>query len=173
MADAYGPDDAYDILFGGDRWVLEVEAWMRATDGALTNRTQVEFMLDCLNSYRRGLPDVSDERWNEMVELVASNAIEPDHARTYVPIEPDPNEELPECMSFKPDDSEDEDGGDQPDRQPQSGGEPETHDQTPDTGWLTQPIIDAVKTGASIADLARLHGLDPNRLPALIKAMVN
>jgi hypothetical protein len=126
MADAYEghEHEGYKVLFGGDRWVLEVEAWMRALDEkGLVQFAYAAFMLDCLNSYRRNLPDVSDERWDEAVELIAGRCVSPDTVREYVPIEPDADEPPPKCMSFIPapdadDESEPDEGDDEGDGQP-------------------------------------------------------
>ena len=112
--------EAAEVFTDYDRWQNEVEAWTRSTF-ELHRKSSAEFILDCLNSYRRGL-NVSDEEWNEGVEVIAGMAPKEElreYIRNYIPIEPYDDQPPPSCgegPGFDPPESEgdgdDDDGSD-------------------------------------------------------------
>lgn len=187
LLDAPNADEAWTTMCGYDRWQCEVEAWIRGLNEQRTlidNIEEAEFVLDCLNSYRRGLPDVTDADWEEAVEVIIGSIVVEDEElrqriREYEPIEPEPNDPAPGgCMPSVPmpgDDGEDNDGGDG-DEDMQGNGEGETPNpdnltENFDAGWLAPNILDALQGGVSATTLARERGLDVNRMPPLAQAL--
>ena len=55
------PSRTWEILTRYDRWEAEVEAWMRGIEGHTIDFLDATLILDCMNSYRRGIP-ASDEK---------------------------------------------------------------------------------------------------------------
>lgn len=99
-------------LINGDRWAVEVAAWVggiELADGARRRLGIVNFdhrlILDALNTYRRSLR-VSDERWQEARRLIFNMLNRPDDG--YVPLEPEPDDEPPKCGGFGPPNADDE-----------------------------------------------------------------
>lgn len=124
------PFEAADLLRNYDKWQNEVEAWTR-NDQPVTSMAVGELILDCLNSYRRGLK-IDDEEWEEARELIAdmaNNEVVRDHLRSYEPLEPYDDEPPPSCGSGPSLDPEDglrppEDGnGDEDQTEPEDDGE--------------------------------------------------
>lgn len=100
------PDHIVPVLKGYDTWTGEVEAWMRGLERAVIDWTDATFILDCMNTYRRGR-NVPDELWSEFVELLITKYSDTDHSaddvREYEPLEPDPNDAPPTGCGFDPD----------------------------------------------------------------------
>lgn len=164
------PNAAWDVISRYNRWVGEVEAWMRGLDGYTIDYVDSTFILDCMNSYRRGIP-ATEAQWDDFVDLLSSAYYgEPDDLFDYEPLEPDPGEKVRYCL---PDFNEDDGRGDDED----GGGDRDEHDESPDqdnpfdNGWLEQDILDELANGTTIDEAAEKHGLDSNRLPPLIAAM--
>lgn len=162
---------AWNILTGYNRWQAEVEAWMRGLAGYTVDLDDSMLILDCMNSYRRGIP-VSDTEWTDFVDLLGTlyNGNTKD-LHDYVPLEPDPGEEPRECLPgvFTPDDGRD---GEFDDAEDGEGSRHEVDMDNPfDNRWLEQDVLDELATGSSIEDVAKKHGLDTSKLPPLVAAM--
>ena len=136
-----GGVEAFDQLSGMNRWWAEVTAWVNGLESENTVLTeeQAHFALDCLNSYRRGLPaqgtPVSEADWNEAVNAIDRFYGGSEDLHLYVPLEPDPTGDAPKnCLPGIPMDifigSE---GGENEVPEPEQNDEPEA-DQDADDG---------------------------------------
>jgi len=164
------PLGAYSLMERYDPWEAEVEAWMRGLEHHSINLLDAHLILDCLNSYRRGIPMRDGARWDEMIELLGTVYDGPvKDLFDYVPLEPDPGEKARQCL---PDFNEDDGRGDD-DVDEEGNGHRQDYDKDNpfDNGWLSQEVLDEVAGGKSIADVAKARKLDPNRLPPLLEAM--
>lgn len=169
------PDNRKAAAIGSDRFDMEVEAWLRAFEhiplSLLQQNASFEFVLDCLNSYRRN-SGVEDERWNEAVALIATYAPHYEELINYTPLEPDPGDEPPACAKDAQGKAIGRDG-DGNDYNPEAMEDPFGHDDGGggDPRWLRQDIVDAIRNGARIEDIAAENSLPLDKLPALIQAM--
>lgn len=186
-------DEAADAVKAYDRWQNELEAWVRAARGwvLVTDRESVEFVLDCLSSYRRGIP-VPDRDWRAMRPMlgdaIVDDAIRP-YWDTYQPMEPDAGDPPPECGAPEPSDDETPEGWeptpgdddcDDPDcDQHDDGLEPDDDATRGDGGfdddrgfidWMEPDVIAEVLRGDPPVEVARRHGLDLADAPPLVVA---
>jgi len=174
--------DAWTMLQKYAKWDNEVEAWMRGLENAVIDFDDVMFILDCLNTYRRGVP-ATDEQWDAARELIAVVYDGPKKdVFDYVPLEPDPDDPPPKgCMpQFGDPFGHDEGDGKGPGpggddegekQEPKGEGEENPRDNPFDWGWLKQEVLDVIAGGTSIEDAAKEFDLDPTRLPPLLQAM--
>ena len=167
---------AYKLLGTYDKWQSEVEAWMRGLEHRGIDYADGTFILDCLNSYRRGIP-ATEEQWQEAIELLGTvYAGDVQDLRDYLPLEPDPGEKLRECLpDFTKDDgrSDDDEREEKDDKGDDKGDQRNDYDEANpfDLRWLAQNILDKVAGGSSIEAVAAEYDLDPTRLPPLLAAM--
>jgi hypothetical protein len=165
VRDFYG-QDAFDDLLEYDRWQHEVEAWIRGlSDTMIWSDEQGRYVLDCLNSYRRAL-DVSDRDWVDGVRALLFSLVTDESIRNYLlgyrPLEPDPDDDPGTGGCITRGDVEDGGGEPEPERAPET-----------DRGWLRRDIMkQAFNDPNSIPALAAEHGLDLNKLPPLLKAVI-
>lgn len=174
--------EAFETLIEQDRWETEIEAWMRGE--RITTLQQGQCMLDCLNSYRRTL-SISDRVWEyDRDALLETMAVEKhwEALKAYIPLEPDDDDEEPDCSEYGEVTDDEMDGGEDVD--PDEGWEPSDDtfdlppDETPttrttDKHWLDQTVIERIEQGDSIAEIAADYDLDMNEMPPLVKALIN
>lgn len=183
-----GNGDAFNTLCTQDKWRGEVEAWMRGLEHHTIDLDDAMLILDCLNSYRRGIP-ATDDQWRDAIDLLGTvydGDVQDLH--DYVPLEPDPGEKPRDCQPStveddgrgddpKPEDGdgdEDKGGGDNDDdRDDPEKGENDgyTKKNQYDNGWLKQEILDKVAAGDDVQLLAIEYDLDVDKMPPVIKAM--
>ena len=191
--------EAFDIVKNGyDRWQLEVEAWIRGCeDDKAFNRiihhegqfTCGTFILDCLNSYRRGL-EISESDWRDgrtaVVEALFSVEWIKAALYEYEPLEPD-QEEDPQTGCFGDENgipfirlpAQPEEDGDEKDDAPQP--EPGEFSQEEDhfeyepgqkmnDVWNNQEVLDYIASGHGLQNTGRKYNLDPMQASPLAKA---
>jgi len=162
---------SFTVLSGYDRWQSEVEAWMRGLEHYNIDMADASLILDCLNSYRRGIPAKQSD-WLEMLELLATVYTgDKQDLYNYVPLEPDPGEKPRQCLpDFNEDDGR---GGDGEEEDGEDGGQRRDYDKDNpfDNRWLEQDVLDEIAGSKTIEEVAKARGLDPNRLPPLLEAM--
>lgn len=178
-------DDALAVLDEYDRWQNEVEAWGRIPDDNLAYEDGT-FILDCLNSYRRGL-GISDEEWEAGREVITSTIISVyarPALREYEPIEPDPDEPPPSgCCHI--DGEADGDGGEEEgkDKGDDSGEDGDgdgdgklinvevQRDTKYEQRWLDEDTLRLLEKN-SIESVAVQRGLDVQKTPPGFEAIV-
>lgn len=164
-------DDAAKLMRGYDVYQAEIEAWLRglAIQRARLDYTDYMFVLDALNTYRRGY-NVSDKDWadgrNLLLQCVIPNMR--DRAKDYVPLEPDPGSD-PTRSCMRPldehDEVEDDDESD--------GGASETDETRPEgysmrQRWAQLPhkvAQDVISGRMTLAQVAQELDLDLRAAP--------
>ena len=94
--------DAWDAYRRMPIFENEVEAWLRGIEadfgGVIEQKQDVHLILDCLNSYRRGLK-ATDDQWAQALILIADYYTgPPEDVWEYEPIEPEIGEEPQNCQ---------------------------------------------------------------------------
>jgi hypothetical protein len=132
----------------------EVEAWLRGIEadfgGVIDNLGDVHLILDCLNSYRRG-HNATDDQWARALEVIADYFTgDPAGVWEYIPLEPEIDEELPNC-------------------QVAVTGPLDEFDER----WNTQEVLDDLLEGRTIREVAARYGLNPAKVPPLAAGIWN
>jgi len=179
----------------------EVEAWLHGIEaefgGRIPTQLDVELILDCLNSYRRG-KNATDEQWAQALEVIADYYVGPkSHVFDYQPLEPEIGEEPPSCgtgvVGPAPEDhedgdspstghehsrpapaSEDDDEDDEVGNSGEAGNPNEDYGDLSgefDSGWNVQEALDELLQGSSPRRVADRYGLDVDRMPPLARAI--
>jgi len=180
----------------------EVEAWLHGIEmdlsGMIVRQQDVHFILDCLNSYRRGY-HATDYQWSQVLYLVADYYTGPSSdVYDYEPLEPETGEEPPSCgtgvVGPAPEDGEDGGSPDsrheppRPDDPSRGYEEDDKEDDFPtdeeddfrnygdpsgefDSGWNIQEVLDDLLSGSAPRRVADRYGLDVDRMPPLARAI--